>query len=170
MKGFLTWIFTLCLILYGLGFLLVSGMFQRINDGDVTKLSFCILAVFMLFTARVGKHQWVLYRKGNSEPEVERLQRRQGSSWFVADLLFSVGLVGTVIGFIYMLYMMFGALEMGGVTPLALQAGMVGMGKGMSSALYTTAAGMICGIILRIQLALLEIDLNRAVRKLNAGG
>jgi hypothetical protein len=80
---------------------------------------------------------------------------RQGHEfgWFVADLLLSLGLLGTVVGFILMLGPI-AALD--ATDHAAIRAALASMGGGMAVALYTTLAGLIGGILLKVQGFLLD--------------
>ncbi|MGH6914798.1 MAG: MotA/TolQ/ExbB proton channel family protein [Geminicoccales bacterium] len=80
---------------------------------------------------------------------------RQGHEfgWFVADLLLSLGLLGTVVGFI----MMLGPIAALDATDHgAIRAALASMGGGMAVALYTTLTGLIGGMLLKIQSFLLD--------------
>ena len=82
--------------------------------------------------------------------------------WFVADLLLSLGLLGTVIGFIFMLGPISG---LDASDQSAVKAALAAMSGGMAVALYTTMAGLIGGMLLKIQGFLLD----RAVEELLRG-
>ncbi|MGI9487146.1 MAG: MotA/TolQ/ExbB proton channel family protein [Geminicoccaceae bacterium] len=73
--------------------------------------------------------------------------------WFVADVLLSLGLLGTVIGFIAMLAPI-GQLE--GADPAAVKAALSAMSSGMAIALYTTLTGLIGAVWLKVQGFLLD--------------
>jgi hypothetical protein len=81
--------------------------------------------------------------------------------WFVADLLLSLGLLGTVIGFVLMLSPMshLDAADQG-----AIRAALAAMSGGMAVALYTTLAGLIGGMLLKIQGFLLDGAVQELVR------
>jgi hypothetical protein len=80
---------------------------------------------------------------------------RQGQEfgWFVAGLLLSLGLLGTVIGFILMLGPISGldATDEG-----ATKGALAAMSGGMAVALYTTLAGLVGGMLLKVQGFLLD--------------
>jgi MotA/TolQ/ExbB proton channel family len=82
--------------------------------------------------------------------------------WFVADLLLSLGLLGTVIGFILML---------GPISDLdtsdqsAIRMALAAMSGGMAVALYTTLTGLIGGLLLKIQGFLLDGAVQELVRR-----
>jgi biopolymer transport protein ExbB/TolQ len=82
--------------------------------------------------------------------------------WFVADLLLSLGLLGTVIGFILMLGPIDGldASDQG-----AIRGALGAMTGGMAVALYTTLTGLVGGIVLRVLALLLEGAVEEVVRR-----
>jgi MotA/TolQ/ExbB proton channel family len=82
--------------------------------------------------------------------------------WFVADLLLSLGLLGTVIGFIVMLAPISG-LDAGDQS--AIKTALAAMGGGMAVALYTTLAGLIGGMLLKIQGFLLDGAVAELIRR-----
>jgi MotA/TolQ/ExbB proton channel family len=81
------------------------------------------------------------------------LRHGQEFGWFVADLLLSLGLLGTVIGFILMLAPISGldATDDG-----AIKGALAAMSGGMAVALYTTLAGLVGGMLLKVQGFLLD--------------
>jgi hypothetical protein len=82
--------------------------------------------------------------------------------WFVADLLLSLGLLGTVIGFIAMLGPISG-LDAGDQS--AIKAALGAMSGGMAVALYTTLTGLIGGMLLKIQGFILDGAVDELVRR-----
>ncbi len=77
-----------------------------------------------------------------------KLRAPQRNGWMLADMLIKLGLLGTVIGFIFMLYSMesFDAIDISTV-----QNVLIDMSSGMRVALFTTLAGLTGGIIAGIQ-------------------
>ena len=73
--------------------------------------------------------------------------------WFISDVLLSLGLLGTVIGFIAMLAPI-GALD--GGDEVALKSALTAMSGGMAIALYTTLVGLIGALWLKLQGYLLD--------------
>jgi len=80
-------------------------------------------------------------------------RKRARVGTYAADLLYKLGMLGTVIGFVIMLNSM-GDLSNFDVDTLrgALQR----MTGGMAVALLTTIAGLVCGILLRVQFNIAE--------------
>lgn len=146
--AFLRWWLLFSLILFGISCLFKYDMFSIINAGDVTKLSFGIFVIFLFSSCYVGWETYRLYRGG--QVDLQRIDLGH----FIADHLLTLGLVGTVIGFIYMLGTTFANID---ITQIAsLKGALVNMSLGMSTALYTTVSGLICSLLLKIQLLNLD--------------
>ena len=88
---------------------------------------------------------------------LERLENALGrgheTGWFIADLMIRLGLLGTVIGFIFMLS---SVAQVSSVDIHALQQLLTNMSAGMRVALYTTLTGLSAGILLGLQYRLLD--------------
>ncbi len=83
--------------------------------------------------------------------------------WFVSDVLLSLGLLGTVIGFIAMLAPI-GALD--GGDEVALKSALTEMSGGMAIALYTTLVGLIGALWLKLQGYLLDHGADQVIRRM----
>ena len=77
--------------------------------------------------------------------------------WFVSESCLALGMIGTVIGFLLMLGTAFSDLDV--TSSEALQAALASMAVGMSTALYTTLIGLVCSLIIKVQLMNLEVAL-----------
>ena len=84
------------------------------------------------------------------------------NSFFIADLLLKLGIVGTVIGFIIMLSSLSTIDEM---NLSKMNNLLLSMSGGMKVALYTTLSGLIGSILLTIQSNFLENKINIYIRK-----
>jgi hypothetical protein len=115
-----------------------AGIFARFMEVDLTHISLIIFSIFVLFTCIVGYDTYRINKKGLSDSICTRAK----VGWFFSDALMTLGMLGTVLGFIMMLE--------GDIT--AAKAALASMSKGMGVALYTTAAGVICGLLLKVQL------------------
>jgi biopolymer transport protein ExbB/TolQ len=98
---------------------------------------------------------------------LERLENAIGrgheTGWFIADLMVRLGLLGTVIGFIYML----GSIsQVSGVDMQALKQLLGNMSGGMRIALYTTLTGLGAGILLGLQYRLLDQAVDRLMAEI----
>lgn len=72
---------------------------------------------------------------------------------FVADVLYKMGMLGTVIGFIAMLVSM---RDLGEFDVETMRLALQQMTGGMAIALLTTITGLVCGVLLRLQFNILE--------------
>lgn len=144
MKNFLRWLIMFSLINLGLFVLFYTGLMVKIYAADVTKITFLILTVFLIMSVKIGIK---CYRK-NAEPTfADRIESIRSD--FV-----SLGLIGTVCGFVYMAHSVFSGInisDLGGV-----QTSLLDMASGMLTALYTTAAGLICKLLLKYQLIIYQ--------------
>ncbi|MCH1485916.1 MAG: MotA/TolQ/ExbB proton channel family protein [Alphaproteobacteria bacterium] len=134
------------LILFG-GYLLFDrGLVGVLLEGDKSRLSWLILAIWLGMSAR-----WLfLLRRIESTDAIaeDNMVRWLNHGWFAADSVLKIGLLGTIIGFILML------APIGELTSFdasSLQSALAGMSAGMAVALYTTLTGLIANIILRFQ-------------------
>ena len=131
--------------------LYLSGVIQKVNQADVTKISFLIYAVFAIFTIRTGIDTYHLSRENKfTEGHISKYYKKSDIGWFVSETLLTLGMIGTVAGFIYLLDTSFSKMDPQNV--ISMQGVLAKMGVGMSTALYTTAAGLVCSLLLKLQM------------------
>lgn len=82
-----------------------------------------------------------------------RLRSAHEFGWFYIDLMLKVGFLGTLVGFILMLS---SVAETGALDAGTMQKVLTQMSVGMSTALYTTLASLVAGILLSIPYYLLD--------------
>lgn len=145
------------------------GLFHNVWENDNSYLSFVILALFYGMTAWCGVITWKIDNcyskfyssfckiKGSMELKEEVIRAEQ-VGWFSSDQCLTIGMIGTVWGFIMMLR------GFGGFTgdANAVQKLMDFIVAGMGTALYTTFVGLICGMLLKIQ----YFNISHAIEKL----
>jgi len=111
----------------------------------------------------VTEHLYDIMRKHRFDPEGSReilvqslnatLRARLRVGVITSDILYKLGLLGTVVGFIVML----GSISnLGEFEVSTMQAAMRAMSSGMAISLLTTITGLVCGTLLRIQFLLAE--------------
>jgi hypothetical protein len=140
-KHFLRWWLMVCLMVVGAVLMQIYGMWEILNNSDVTKISFLILFLFVIFTIKTGIRTY--------SPTKEDYKKIRTIEFF-ADKFLVLGMIGTVVGFIYMLRICFVGIN--AANPATMQAALVKMSFGMGTALFTTAAGLICSLLLKFQL------------------
>jgi len=88
----------------------------------------------------------------------DRLRGSNGFGAFASDTLMKLGLLGTIIGFIIMLAPI---ATLDAADKVAMKSSMGMMSDGMAVAMYTTLAGLIGSIMVRIQYYMLDTATQR---------
>ena len=143
---FFRWWLFICLLSIGAYFGIHFDIFSTIFNTDKTYLSSVILLLFTGSTLLTGYRTWLFnYRKTYTDTKL---------GWFCGEVMFALGMIGTLIGFV----LVFGdALAHIDLEDQANKAKIIAdMGIGISTAIYTTLAGLVCTILLWIQLINLE--------------
>lgn len=133
---FLRWWLIVVLTSVGLTFFVINGGFEYVNQADFTKITFLIFGLFTYCTIRMGA---VTYR-GYGDDTFPK---------FCVGLMTKLGMTGTVLGFMKMLSVALSDVNVQDVK--CMQSVLSQMSHGMSTALVTTAAGLIASILLQIQ-------------------
>jgi len=117
------------------------GSFQFLWDNDVTKLSFLTTALWILTSLGLGFN--IYFKKQDYEP-----------FWFIADACMTIGMIGTVTGFMLMLGSSFKEIDPGNID--SMRRVIVDMASGMSTALLTTLVGLIASLFIKVQIVIQE--------------
>jgi MotA/TolQ/ExbB proton channel family len=88
----------------------------------------------------------------------DRLRSSNGFGAFLSDTLMKLGLLGTIIGFIIMLAPI---ATLDAADKVAMKSSMGLMSDGMAVAMYTTLAGLVGSILVRIQYYMLDAATQR---------
>lgn len=170
----LKWFLIFLLSILGFVVYYSTGLFWKVHEADITYICHLITIVYFYFSVKVGKDTYNVcidicidiygsnkelenYLDGDGEGfyedkercrfwyyKLKKYYRYSDMGWFVANHLPQLGLLGTLIGMAYVF--LFSDLNM------ATKAGQLIAFKGMGTALYTTIAGSIFSLILKIQL------------------
>ena len=118
------------------------GWCNALLNDDVTKISIAIVVLFVGATLLVGYMAKTNDRK-YSDPV-----------WFSTEAMITLGMIGTVAGFLLMLGSAFQDLDVKDVSNV--QEAIADMAVGMSTALSTTLMGLICSVLTKLQMVLFE--------------
>lgn len=118
------------------------GYLAQLYDADITKLSWVIIGLFFLLNIRLGYQLHTNRETGKN------------FDWLMSETMISLGMVGTVVGFIYMLSTVFTDINLDDIR--SVQDSLSIMATGMGTALWTTLIGLICSILFKTQLVLTE--------------
>mgnify|MGYP001490500251 CR=1 FL=1 len=137
------------------------GALSYIYEVDSTKLSIVIFAIFIWKTLSCGAG---LYQSSDmTATRAKRIAEKVSSGWLWSDLVVSIGMVGTVLGFIVMLSS-FENIDFS--NPQSIQEMITKLSYGMSTALTTTLVGLISSVLLKIQYHKLEEVITKHEKRL----
>ena len=117
------------------------GLLIPFYTHDVTMLTYFITALLVGTTCSIGYKNIVEGWDYNVE-------------WFISDVVITLGMIGTIIGFILMLSGTFDTLRIADVDSVRLLIS--SMSKGLYTALNTTLAGLISSVIIKTQLIICD--------------
>jgi len=151
MKSLLKWWLIFCLTLLGLCACVYFNIHKDLYAADVTRLSFLIISIFICTSIWIGTKTYKIgiHQDYNQKSDV---------GWFISESCLALGMVGTVTGFLIMLGTAFANVDVSDA--VTLQNALSDMALGMSTALWTTLVGLICSLIIKVQLVNLEVALN----------
>ena len=147
----LKWWLIACLTMLGIGICVYFNLHINLYESDITKISYLIIIVFVCTSIWIGNKTYLVDR-------LEDYNQRADVGWFVAESCLALGMVGTVTGFLIMLGTAFSNIDVSNAA--TLQQALSDMAIGMSTALYTTLIGLVCSLIIKVQLVNLEVAFN----------
>ena len=151
MKSLLKWWLIFCITLLGLSVCVYFNIHKDLYAADVTRLSFFIISIFICTSVWIGSKT---YKVGIGQD----YGQKSDVGWFISESCLALGMVGTVTGFLIMLGTAFENVDVSNAA--TLQQALSDMAIGMSTALWTTLVGLICSLIIKVQLVNLEVALN----------
>ena len=132
---------------------------SRLRLGKQTSIPSGIMSDFLVDTVKANT---VLTNEsqqdGSKSPALaeiysDRLKASHDYGWFFVDAMIKLGLLGTIVGFIFMLG---SVADSSNLDLNAMQKVMQQMSSGMGTALYTTLTGLVGSLLLAMQYQLLD--------------
>jgi len=148
-KPVMMWLLGVLTVSVGAQVALYFGFLQKIYFADVTHLSIVIFAIFLWQSLMCGGSLYSATAYGYDKSLDRKLER----GWFYSDVVLSIGMIGTVIGFTIMLA---GFSDINFENSDEIQSLIAKLGYGMSTALSTTLVGLVSSVVLKLQFFLLE--------------
>lgn len=111
------------------------GLAGLLLEADSTYLSFVIIAISLIATASMFFKQTDVH-------------------WFASDAVLSIGMVGTLFGFLLVLGQSFGDIDTSSIE--SMTQAISTLASGMSTALVTSLVGLVASLWLKMQLVILE--------------
>jgi len=119
-------------------------------ENDPTYITVGIAALFVITTLWIGTLSWRV-QNGTKLSENNTMP-----TWFIADAVMSIGMVGTLLGFLIVLTSAFQNVDTSDTQ--AMQDVIGQLASGMGTALLTSLMGLVSSVILKFQLVMLETD------------
>ena len=161
---FLEWWWFFCSLILVFFVLGTINLYEIVWNADQTKISYGILALFGAVSVFCGREAWKLSKLKRDNLDAEpSLKTKYETGWFASEICLTLGLIGTVSGFILMLVGAFADLNIS--DPDSVQQSLQNMSLGMSTALYTTLVGLLASVILKVQFFRLESHFDNFVKE-----
>lgn len=162
---FLRWWVLYIASMVGLAFAWNAGLISKIAQKDDTFVSFVIMSIFMMLSPWCGFNTRAVCKAqdtGKWDDDMKKKAERWNEvGWFFSELCLTLGMLGTVIGFVLML----GGFELLDMNNTAsMNSFITSFGHGMSKALYATLTGIVCSILLKLQYFNLTQAIERGVK------
>ena len=148
-KAFLLWWIQVVTVLFAAILIFTYGWFDKLWNADQTKISFIIITIFFATSIATG------FLSFRSDTQYIKLSNY---IWFASETMVTLGLIGTVAGFLLMLSSAFDNLDVSNVENV--QKVISNMALGMSTALCTTLSGLVGSVLTKIQMVILENNSN----------
>lgn len=116
------------------------GVIAEIYNKDASFLCFVIMGIYIFCSGYNG-----FIADDLDKNKINKMENRIEYGWFFSEFCLSLGMIGTVVGFIMML------ADFADADVNNLQKLIGSMSYGMSTALYTTLCGLIFGNLLKLQ-------------------
>ena len=146
MTRMLKWWLFFCVQVVAYGLAWWYGVFNMMYAADFSKISFGILFVHLLGTLWIGS----LTRKAERGEPID-----DSTGWFVSEALLTMGMIGTVIGFIHMMDTTL-AFKAASIDANALKQALGGVAAGIGTSLWATLTGLIGSLTVKTQMNNLE--------------
>ena len=144
-KAFLLWWIQIVTVSFAAILIFTYGWFEKLYDSDQTKISFIIITIFIAASIATG------FLSFRSEYVYKKISNY---IWFASETMVTLGLIGTVAGFLLMLSSAFDNIDVSNVENV--QKVISNMALGMSTALCTTLSGLVGSVLTKIQMVILE--------------
>lgn len=141
-----------CAVLIGIAETQI-GISHYLLVQDGTKISILILTILLACSLFVGYKSYIKQFKNRvvTQNSIEPI-------WFFSDAVLSIGMVGTLVGFLIVLTTTFSNIT--DYSPEELKNIIGTLASGMGIALITSLTGLLSSILLKFQLVLLDGESN----------
>jgi len=134
-KPFYIWWITNLLVASGVFWAWHNDIVTKIWHDDVTMITSVLSILYIFTTFLIG---YVAYTKDFASKIVD-------ACWFLSEQMLALGMLGTVVGFIYLLSS--GITSASVTDPTSLATLLANMSVGLGIALYTNAVGILASLV-----------------------
>ena len=145
-KPFYIWWVTNLAVASGVFWAWYHGIISKIWYDDVTMITTVLAVLYVITTLLIG---YVAYTKDFKSKIVD-------ACWFLSEQMLALGMLGTVVGFIYLLTAVITSASV--TDPASLAALLANMSVGLGIALYTNATGILSSLITKALLYAVTYD------------
>jgi hypothetical protein len=145
MAPFIRWWFIFCAILMAFIFFQATHLFEYLWSIDKTKITFVTLSLFSIVSMFIGVITYKLKFRN-----LIRYADYLPACNYAAQAMQGLGLIGTILGFMFMFQADISKLDPSNAESLKLL--MFTMGKGFTTAVSTTLVGVATSLLLQLQL------------------
>jgi len=143
-RKFLFWFLIFCSLGFASALGYHYGLWQMMYAKDSTMISWIITVIAIASTLCIG---YYAYGETASTDVMNRL-------WFISDAMVTLGMIGTVAGFLIMMGDGFASLD--SKDSSAIQETIKTVARGMGTILITTLVGLVASLVLKLQLVIID--------------
>jgi len=140
---FLYWVITMCCLVLAALLAQNFNLWETMNSKDATKISWLICTITAGTSLAIG---WC-----SLQPTIS--QNIMNKFWFIADAMFTLGMIGSVSGFLLMTGD--GLTSINTSDPSSIQKTLNLIVTGVGTTMVTTLLGLISSLLLRLQLEII---------------
>lgn len=145
-KPFYIWWVTNLAVATGVFWAYHQGLITKIWHDDVTMITTALAILYVFTTGLIG---YIAYTRDYESKIAD-------ACWFLSEQMLALGMLGTVVGFIYLLSS--GITSASVTDPTSLASLLANMSVGLGIALYTNAVGILASLISKSLLYVVTYD------------
>jgi hypothetical protein len=142
--NFLYWLITTCCITVLAVIAQRFHLWAIMDSKDATKISWLICGITIITSLAIG---FISFKQYTNINIMNRL-------WFISDAMITLGMIGTVAGFLIMMGDNFSNIN--AADPATIQKTIQTVGTGMGTILVTTLMGLVSSLLLKLQLVIVD--------------
>lgn len=143
-KPFLYWLLIMCCLAFASIIGQHFDFWTMMDEKDETKIVWAICAITLISSLLIGRYAYIGHAK----------QYALNILWFISDAMITLGMIGTVAGFLIMMHGGFAQIDI--ADPGTIQGTIQTLGAGMGTILITTLMGLIASVLLKLQLVIID--------------